>query len=203
MSKQTKVTGVVLAGGQARRMNFQDKGLQLFCGKPLISYSLNALRGLVDEIVINANRNQELYENFGFRVIGDLTPDFSGALAGILAVMTKTTADLLLVIPCDAPFISTLQLQHLLDEHQKNAAEITVACTGEQIHGVFLVVNTHLKTHLENYLAAGNHKMQLWFEARKTHFVDFSGQHGFENLNTLEELAHAERVFLELQKSRQ
>lgn len=203
MSQQTKVTGVVLAGGQARRMNFQDKGLQLFCDKPLISYSLNALRPLVDEIIINANRNQELYENFGFRVICDLTPDFAGALAGILAVMTKTTADLLLVLPCDAPFISTSQLQKLLNEHQTSGAEITVACTNEQIHGTFLVVNTDLKTSLENYLAAGNHKMQLWFEQHKTHFVNFEKQHGFENLNTLEELAHAERIFLELQKSGQ
>lgn len=203
MTKQTKVTGVVLAGGQARRMNFQDKGLQVFCGKPLISYSLNALRPLVDEIVINANRNQAIYENFGFRVISDLTPDFAGALAGILAVMTKTTANLLLVVPCDAPFISTLQLQRLLNEHQKSGAKITAACTGEQVQGVFLVINTDLKTNLASYLAAGNHKMRLWFDAHQTHFVDFGVEHGFENLNSLEELAIAEREFLELQKSGQ
>lgn len=203
MTEQTKVTGVVLAGGQARRMNFQDKGLQLFCGKPLISYALNALHSLIDEIVINANQNQEIYETFGFRVISDLTPNFAGALAGILAVMTKTTANLLVVVPCDAPFISTSQLQHLLDEHQKNDAEITVACTGEQIHGVFLVVNTTLKADLEMFLSEGNHKMRLWFERHKTHFVDFGMQRGFENLNTLEELTLAERDFCEFQKGGQ
>lgn len=203
MTKQTKVTGVVLAGGRARRMNFQDKGLQIFCGKPLISYSLNALHFLVDEIVINANQNTALYEKFGFRVISDLTPDFAGALAGVLAVMTKMTADLLVIVPCDAPFISTSQLQHLLTEHQKNEAEITVACTGTQIHGVFLVVNTALKADLEIFLSEGNHKMRLWFERHKTHFVDFGLQRGFENLNTLEELTLAERHFCEFQKGRQ
>lgn len=203
MTGQTKVTGVVLAGGRARRMNFQDKGLQLFCDKPLISYSLNALHPLVDEMVINSNQNKELYEAFGFRVISDLTPDFAGALAGILAVMSKTKADLLFVLPCDAPFISTSQLQRLLKEHQKNSAEITVARTGEQVHSVFLVVETALQTSLEMYLAKGNHKMQLWFDAHKTQFIDFETQRGFENINTLEELAHAERIFLELQKSGQ
>jgi molybdopterin-guanine dinucleotide biosynthesis protein A len=189
MTLQTKVTGVILAGGQSRRMNYQDKGLQIFCGQPLISYSFNALRPLVDDLIINANQNIALYENFGVPVISDLTQDFSGALAGILAAMNYSSADLLIVIPCDAPFISTKQLQHLLSEHQKSGTEITVARTGEQIHSVFLVVKTSLQTSLESFLAADNHKVRLWFGQHKTHFVDFgAGAIGFENINTLAEL---------------
>ena len=42
MTSQTKVTGVILAGGQARRMNYRNKGLQIFREEPLISYSFNA-----------------------------------------------------------------------------------------------------------------------------------------------------------------
>jgi molybdopterin-guanine dinucleotide biosynthesis protein A len=189
MTLQTKVTGVILAGGRARRMNFQNKGLQLFRGKPLISYSFNALQPIVDELLINANTDFKEFEKFGVSVICDLTPDFSGALAGILAAITFTNTDLLIVVPCDAPFIETPQLQRLLDEHIKNNAEITVACTGQQIHSVFLIINTNLKTSLESYLAQGNHKVQLWFDRHKTHFVDFGeNTTGFENINTLAEL---------------
>ena len=189
MTLQTKVTGVILAGGQARRMNYQDKGLQLFRGQPLISYSFNALRPLVDELIINANQNIALYENFGVPVILDLTQDFSGALAGILAAMNYSSADLLIVVPCDAPFISTKQLQYLLSEHKKSGSEITVARTGEQIHSVFLVVKTSLQTSLESFLAADNHKVRLWFGQHKTYFVDFGADAiGFENINTLAEL---------------
>lgn len=189
MTSQTKVTGLILAGGQARRMNYQDKGLQIFRGQPLISYSFNALRPIVSALIINANRNLDIYEKFDVPVISDLTQDFSGALAGILAAMNYTDANLLLIVPCDAPFISTSQLQRLLSEHQQNDADITVARTGEQIHSVFLVVKTSLQTNLETYLSAGNHKVQLWFEPHKTHFVDF-GTHatGFENINTWDEL---------------
>jgi molybdopterin-guanine dinucleotide biosynthesis protein A len=163
--------------------------LQLFRGKSLISYSFDALFPFVDEILINANADLGEFEKFGVQVICDLTPDFAGALAGILAAMTFAKNDLLIVIPCDAPFISTLQLARLLDEHQKNDAQITVACTGLQIHSVFLVLNTDLKTSLENYLAAGNHKVRLWFAEHKTQFVDFGeNAKGFENINTLAEL---------------
>ncbi len=189
MDSQTKVTGLILAGGQARRMNYQDKGLQNFRGQLLISYSFSALRPIVDELWINANRNLEIYQAFGVPVISDLTQDFSGALAGILAAITYTDADLLMVVPCDAPFITTAQLQHLLSEHQKNKAEITVACTGKQVHSVFLVISTHLKTSLETYLAKNNHKVILWFGQHKTNYVDFGANaRGFENINTLEEL---------------
>ena len=189
MALQTKVTGVILAGGQARRMNFQNKGLQLFHGKLLISYSFDALRPIVDELIINANRDLDEFGKFGVPVISDLVQDFSGALAGVLAAMTFTDANLLIVVPCDAPFITTMQLQHLLDEHKKNNAEITVACTGEQIHSVFLVLNTNLQSSLENYLVQGNHKVRLWFKQHKTHFVDFGeNASGFENINTLAEL---------------
>ena len=189
MTLQTKVTGVILAGGQSRRMNYQDKGLQLFRGQPLISYSFNALRPLVDKLIINANQNIAMYENFGVPVISDLTQNFSGALAGILAAMNYSNEDLLLVVPCDAPFISTQQLQRLLSEQQKSGAEITVARTGEQIHSVFLGVKTNLRTSLETYLAADNHKVRLWFEQHQTHFVDFGvDARGFENINTLDEL---------------
>lgn len=189
MTSQTKVAGVVLAGGRSRRMNFQDKGLQLFRGKPLISYSFSALCPIVDELMINANQNLETYQNFGVPVISDLTQNFSGALAGVLAAMTYSDADLLVIVPCDAPFITTVQLQHLLSEHEKSGSEISVACTGEQIHSVFLVVKTYLKTSLENYLANDEHKVQKWLEQHHTHYVDFGeNATGFENINTISEL---------------
>ena len=189
MTLQTKVTGVILAGGQARRMNYQPKGLQIYHGQLLISYSFNALRPMADDLIINANQNLNEYRLFGVPVISDLTPDFFGALAGILAAMTVAKTDSLLVLPCDAPHITTTQLQHLLAEHQKSGAEITVARTGEQVHSVFLVVQTNLKTSLENYLAQGERKVQRWFLQHRTHYVDFGADAiGFENINTLAEL---------------
>ncbi|MDD5229367.1 MAG: molybdenum cofactor guanylyltransferase [Methylococcales bacterium] len=189
MDSQTKVMGVILAGGQSRRMDYQDKGLQIFRGQSLISYSFNALRPVVSELIINANQNLDTYQKFGVPVISDLTQNFSGALAGILAAMNYTNADLLLIIPCDAPFITSAQLQHLLAEHKSGGADITVARTGEQIHSVFLVVKTSLQASLETYLAADNHKVQLWLEQHHTNYVDFGADvKGFENINTLNEL---------------
>ena len=65
------VSGIVLAGGLGRRMGGVDKGLQLLHGRPLIAHVLARLAPQVDEIVINANQNQERYAAFGHRVVPD------------------------------------------------------------------------------------------------------------------------------------
>ena len=42
MTEQNKVAGIVLAGGMARRMANQDKGLIEFAGRPLVAYALKS-----------------------------------------------------------------------------------------------------------------------------------------------------------------
>ena len=64
MSKKinkSDITGVILAGGQARRMQGQDKGLVLLNNKPMIEYVIENLKPQVGELVINANRNLDTY----------------------------------------------------------------------------------------------------------------------------------------------
>jgi molybdenum cofactor guanylyltransferase len=99
MNNQTKVTGVILAGGLARRMNNQDKGLIKYKGQPMVGYAIAALTAVTDELLINANRNREQYEKFGLPVVADQTNSFDGPLAGVLTAMIYTDADVLVVIP--------------------------------------------------------------------------------------------------------
>ena len=63
---KTGITGVILAGGEARRMGGGDKGLVELCGKPLIEHALAALSPQVDTIIINANRNRDRYAAYGY-----------------------------------------------------------------------------------------------------------------------------------------
>jgi molybdopterin-guanine dinucleotide biosynthesis protein A len=48
------IVGLVLAGGRSRRFNGQDKGWQLYQGKPLIEHALLQLQGCACT-VISAN----------------------------------------------------------------------------------------------------------------------------------------------------
>ena len=68
---KTEITGVILAGGKARRMGGGDKGLVDLCGKPLVEHALAALSPQVNAIIINANRNQDRYAVYGYPVVAD------------------------------------------------------------------------------------------------------------------------------------
>ena len=190
MNNQSKVSGVVLAGGLARRMNKKDKGLVLFNNKAMITYALQAIAPVVDELFINANRNIEQYQQFNYPVISDARDDFAGPLAGVYAALNACGNDVLLVIPCDSPFITAEGLQTLLEQRQHWEADIAVAFDGERIHPVFMAIKSSLKDSLQNYLAQGERKIDRWFEQHKWVQVDFSANpEFFSNINTLKQLA--------------
>ena len=196
MSAQNKVSGVVLAGGQARRMQQQDKGLVLFNGRPLVSYALAALQPLVTEVLISANRNQDSYSRFGYPVLADNRPGYDGPLAGILAAMQSARNPYLLVTPCDSPLINSVHLERLLLNLQ-TGVDLVTAFDGERLHPVFMALRRHLQPSLANYLDSGERKLQVWLQQQNWAPVDFSDVPGiFANINTLTELAALEQKAL-------
>lgn len=189
MNSQTKVTGVILAGGLARRMNNQDKGLIHFKGRPLVSYAIDAMTAVTDRLIINANRNIDLYKQFGFPVVADQTGSFDGPLAGVLTAMIHAETGILLVMPCDSPLFEAKHLQKLLSARAEFDADIAVAFDGERLHPVFLAVKTALKHGLQDYLDSGQRKLEHWLQQQKMVKADFSGEPQlFINLNTMAEL---------------
>ena len=101
----TGICGLVLAGGQGRRMGGVDKGLQLLQGRPLMQHVLDRLRPQVDSLLINANQNLERYAQFGCPVVPDRVGGFAGPLAGLDAGLHATDAPMIVTAPCDSPFL--------------------------------------------------------------------------------------------------
>lgn len=194
MNKQDEVTGVVLAGGLARRMNKQDKGLIQYDNRPMVSYAVDAMTQVASTVLINANRNIPEYQSFGCEVISDQTDSFDGPLAGIFSAMIYAKTDVLCVMPCDSPLIKAEHLNKLISAFTQNNADIAVAFDGERIHPVFLVLKTSLKNSLNQYLLQGDRKIDLWLKQHKLIKVDFShNAEVFLNINTLSELNSLEQ----------
>lgn len=193
MNSQTKVAGVILAGGRARRMHNQDKGLVNFKGRPMVSYAIAALAPVVDCVFINANRNIDQYSEFGWPVISDQTDSFDGPLAGILSAMLHADANVLLVVPCDSPLIKPAHLQKLLSALAEHDADAAVAFDGIRPHPVFMAIKTSLQTSLQDYLDGGHRKVSAWLEQQDFVQVDFSHEPDiFSNVNTMTELSRLE-----------
>lgn len=76
MILDSAITGVVLAGGKARRMGGTDKGLLELDGKPLWRHVADTLALQVETVVVNANRHRDIYQQSGLKVIPDSLADF-------------------------------------------------------------------------------------------------------------------------------
>lgn len=191
MTTKNKTGGVILAGGQSRRMTHDDKAFVLFNNRPLVSYSISAMTSVTTRTVISANRNHEAYEKFNLPVIADRTDDYKGPLAGILtAIDYLQECEILLVAPCDCPLLTADHLKKLLEAREQHTVDIAVAFDGHRLHPVLLALKTNLQASLESYLLNGNHKVDLWLKQHTLVTVDFSNEPEiFFNVNTKDDLA--------------
>ena len=186
----TGVSGIVLAGGQGRRMGGVDKGLQPLRGKPMVHWVLERLRPQVAEIIVNANQNPDEYRKFGYRVVADDISGFAGPLAGLHAGLKAAAHPLVATVPCDSPFLPLDLIQRLRGSLKDN--DLAVAKTGAQPHPVFALVKRHCMESLEAFLAQGGRKIDAWYASLKVIEVSFDDEaEAFRNINTREELKDA------------
>ena len=187
------ITGIILAGGQAKRMGGQDKGLIQLARKPMIEYVLNAIKPQVDDIIINANRNQTDYEKYGFPVVADQIEGYCGPLAGMASGLQAAKTPFVVTVPCDSPLIPDDLVQKLYSTLQDEDAEICTALSNGRLQPVFTVMKSELLSSMLDFLNNGERKIDKWFEKHRLAIADFSEQPDtFININSAEELAAIE-----------
>lgn len=188
MTKES-ITGLVLAGGQGRRMGGVDKGLVLLRGRPLVEHVIERLRPQVSTLLINANQNSERYAAYGHPVVADDLAGFAGPLAGLQAGLTRASTPLLVTAPCDSPFLPADLVQRLRSGLETAHAQLAVARTGDQPHPVFALCRREVLPGLTAFLAAGGRKIDAWYAGLEVVEVAFDDEaEAFSNINTLEEL---------------
>jgi molybdopterin-guanine dinucleotide biosynthesis protein A len=181
------VSGIVLAGGQGRRMGGVDKGLQPLRGKPMVEWVIERLEPQVSELLINANQNIERYEKYGYRVMRDEIGGFAGPLAGLHAGLKAAREALVVTVPCDSPFLPEDLVSRL--KRELGQKDLAVAKTGEQPHPVFSLMKRQVRESLEAFLASGGRKIDTWYAALEVVEVSFDDEaDAFRNINTLDEL---------------
>jgi molybdenum cofactor guanylyltransferase len=180
-----RITGLILAGGQGRRMGGVDKGLQNFRGKRLVDHVYERLAPQVGAIVINANQNHDAYKTLGVRVVSDAIGDFAGPLAGLQAGLSLSRRPYLVSVPCDTPFLP----EDLVARLDGSGADVAVAKTGDQPHPVFCLVRRDVLDHLTAFLKNGGRKVDAWYTTLRAAEVAFDDEaEAFSNINTSDEL---------------
>ena len=199
MISADQITGLILAGGRAQRMGGIDKGLIPFHNKALIESAIARLSSQVGSILINANRNVTKYASYGYPVIPDETPDFSGPLAGFSAGLKTCNTPYLLTSPCDSPLLPIDLGIKLAAEMERGDFQLVYASSKEAdgkiwAQPVFCLMHVNLQESLNAFLQKGDLKIDRWFKEVRSSTVVFDDPQAFANVNTPEELKQLEEV---------
>jgi molybdopterin-guanine dinucleotide biosynthesis protein A len=172
------VVGVVLAGGQSRRMGGGDKGLLDLAGKPMMAHVIARLRPQVGRLLINANGDPDRFAAFGLPVVADTISGFSGPLAGILAGMKWSQSNApesryIATVAVDVPLVPRDLVSRLRAAVEPRDNVIALARSAGELHPVIGLWPLALATDLEEQLKSGVRKVMQWTRRHETVAVDF------------------------------
>lgn len=196
--------GLILAGGQSRRMGGRDKCLLALTGRPLLGHVLAAIRPQVDTAAISANGDPDRFKAFKLPVLPD-REGHAGPLAGILAGLhwaaRETSSRHLLSAPCDSPFLPP-DLALRLHAASSKSGTVAIASSGGRTHQVVGLWPLSLRPELEEFLMSGKGFKVLdflqthRFTVAEFQQVELPGGRAdpFLNINTQAELDSAERL---------
>jgi molybdopterin-guanine dinucleotide biosynthesis protein A len=203
------ILGVILAGGQARRLGGGDKALTELAGKPLLAHAIERLAPQVSDIIINANGDPARFDSFRVPVVADTVEGFTGPLAGVLAGMdwaAVNAPDCEWIVTCatDAPFFPGDLVARLVAAVAEGA-DMACAETNGRTHPVFGLWPVRLRADLRHALVVEDiRKVDRWTARYALAEVSFPVQvvDPFFNINRPEDVSEAERIVADLNSSK-
>jgi molybdenum cofactor guanylyltransferase len=209
--ENTQVVGVLLSGGQSRRMGGGDKALRDLGGRPMLAHVIERLRPQVGApnsrtMVINANGDPARFAAFGLPVAADTIDGFVGPLAGVLAGMMwakvhAPDARWIATVSTDAPFLPADLVAKLRAGVVNQPNAIAIAQSGAEVHPVIGLWTVAHAGDLDQALRDGVRKVLAWTDRHGTvpvefPFLDVAGQSvdPFFNANHPDELEEARRI---------
>ncbi len=191
MIERTNITGIILAGGKSSRIGF-DKGFINLNGKPFIVHIIEAMKPLVNNIIIVSDNTD--YDKFGYQIVNDLIKNF-GPVAGLYSGLSNSKTEYNLVLSCDVPLIKTFILEQLIDRFDIDYDMIQLQSENKSMP-LIAIYKTHCLHTFEAQLNKNEKRLRIAVEQlkHKTITIDSECDQYVKNINTiaqLNEIQHA------------
>lgn len=190
----SKVIGIILAGGEGRRMAYRNKGLMPLAGKAMIAHVIARILPQVDALYISANEDLEQYAIFQLPVIQDM-PQWrgKGPLAGVASVLKELSDDdVIQVVSCDGPMIPD-NLVALLSAARKDA-KMVYPTTKDREHYLYFQGKVGDLREIESILVANDLRMRTFLAKLGAKAVYFEDEMAFLNCNHPEDIQRLEEI---------
>jgi len=199
------VTGVLLAGGNSRRMG-EDKRYLVVGEQTLLERGLAVLRSIFQEVLVVIAQDS-LPFNVDARVVRDLVPD-CGSLGGLYTGLTQATTPYIFVVACDMPFLDPAVITQFTS--RRASADIVMAKLAARLHPMHALYSKGCLPVLEQMIRARQLKIQEMVSHSSLHVryvtdadlltIDPSGR-SFQNVNTPADLEVARSLISQLPPS--
>lgn len=188
------ITTVILAGGLGTRIG-GAKGLQRLHGRALIDWVSDSVSRQSEEVLINANGQHDDYLCFGYPVIADQTPNWVGPLAGLQSALRLARHDWVASVPCDTPFLPDDLIVRLYKAASTiTTVEASVAVVAGKRQPTIALYHKSVLPKLDTYLNLGGRKVNSWLETLHLSEAVLDDAIAFTNINTLDDLARANQI---------
>lgn len=189
----TATAGIILAGGQSRRMGGGDKCLLSVDDAPLLRLVADRLGPQVAVMAINANGDPGRFAAFALPVLADVVAGQPGPLAGILTALLWARDQGLrrcLTVAGDTPLLP-MDLLERLEQAVTPDQPAAIAASGGRVHPVCGLWPVSLIAPLRQALAEGRRGVWKFAQEANAAQVSWSDQPAdpFLNVNTPEDLA--------------
>lgn len=198
----SSLVGVLLAGGQSRRMGGGDKCLQILGGEPILSRVIARASCQVETVLLNVNGDPNRFASFGLPVVADVVEGSQGPLAGILTGLEWASANIvgaqyIVTFPVDAPFFPLDLVSRFEAAIKGSTSRLACASSAGRAHPVFGLWPLSLANDLRKALVEENmRKIDAWTARHDLVEVSFPAEpfDPFFNLNRPDDLIKAEQV---------
>lgn len=187
-----KVAGVILAGGQNRRMGGADKAFLTVNGQTVFQRTLRLLQRCFPQVVVVSNR-PEKYAPFDVQVTAD---EFvgQGPLAGIHAGLGLVRSPYAFVVACDMPFLRPEPIAFLVQRIAQH--EAVIPCWDGDIEPLHAIYASSLRGRMGAALQHGSRAIREFLPGVRVDYVPEAimrvvrgAEESFRNVNTPEEAA--------------
>ncbi|MFM8552708.1 MAG: molybdenum cofactor guanylyltransferase, partial [Nitrospiraceae bacterium] len=151
-----QLAGLLLAGGQSRRMG-QDKRFIDLGGKTLLERSLAVLEGLFEEVLVSVAEPLPELKSRPARIVTDLIPGCA-TLGGLYTGLSLASQPRVFAAACDMPFLAASLIRRMVELGRDADVVIVRLATGLQpMHAIY---SKACLPHLERMLHSKNLSVQ-------------------------------------------
>ncbi|WP_223906324.1 molybdenum cofactor guanylyltransferase [Geobacter sp. AOG1] len=165
-SPNPDITGVILVGGQSRRMG-TDKAFLDLRGRPLIERVLRVCEEVCGSVLLVGNR-PERFSAYGLPVVPDIYPGSS--LGGLYTGLSHASTPTIFATPCDIPFPNAAIMRHLIS--CRDDYDAVVPLTTHGVEPLFAIYTKACLEPMRRMLEAGNVRIHDLYSLIRIRYVE-------------------------------